>query len=67
MIWRNLKDVQRATRLEFTKPVAAKHNFVQLPDGRWTRVLGRPIACAKRVRGRVYHLSEACFLEVLRK
>lgn len=60
MTWSTLRAVRLATKLEFTKTLARRHNFVQLPSGRWSRVLGAPGKCAKHVRARVYKMIPGC-------
>jgi hypothetical protein len=56
MTWATLAAVRLATRLNFAAWLAARHTFVHLPSGRWSRVLGAPAPEARHVRGRVYHL-----------
>lgn len=57
MTWKSLSAVRSSTKLEFAPWLAARHVFVRLGDGRWTRVLGAPPADAVRVYGRVYHVK----------
>ncbi len=62
MMWRKLKHVYDATRIEFTPELAAAHCFVRLPSGFWVRTLGPPSQREGpfrivHVRGRAYRME----------
>jgi predicted transcriptional regulator len=56
MVWKSLRALQSSTRIEFVAALAARHAFVQLPSGKWCRVLGMPGKNCVHVRGRIYRM-----------